>query len=62
MEAIMKKTFLKKLFKKRKFDWESGDYLRRSLLILESESKFEIYKEKSTEKGFVEKFRNLLPE
>jgi hypothetical protein len=57
----MKTTFLKSLFKKRKFDWDSDDYKKKSLALLVDATKLEFYQEETQNKEeFLERFKKLL--
>jgi len=56
----MKKSFLKNLFKKRRFDWSSASYRKKSLDLLKDTDKFNIYQDPTQNKVvFQERFKKL---
>ncbi len=61
MEGPVKQNSLKNLFKKKKFDWQSEDYKKKSINLLMETQKFNFYQDESqNKKEFIERFRKLL--
>lgn len=55
----MKKSLLKSLFTKS-FEWESQDYIKKCIALIEETSKYNIYQEHESKKNFADQFRKLL--
>ncbi len=61
MEDVMRKTFLKGLFKRKKFDWSSKDYQKKSLNLLKQSEELEFYEDQAADKkNFIERFKKAL--
>ena len=63
MGALVKNNFLKNLFKKKKFDWNSSEYRKKSLVLLTDTLKYDFYQDEAqNKKEFIERFQKLIEE
>jgi hypothetical protein len=56
----MKKNILKSLFNKSNFDWNSPEYIKKCINLIEETDKYNIYQEHESKKNFADQFRKLL--